>query len=783
VALIADWFSRREYVTATIVFAIILGGWFSPVFAGRELGQDHILFDLVPWKSEKPADLTVARRGSEGDAATAFRPSLEVARAAVRAGHLPFWNPYVSAGNELLGNMQAALLFPLTWIAFVLPLGTAWGLIAILKLLIAGLGTYAFARQVQVGRAGALVAGVIYMLCVPNLVWLQWPHATVFALFPWLMFVTDRLFRARTISTVLSVGAVVAASVFAGHPESAFLGSLCAGFYLLGLLLFSRNGMRLRDRAETAGWWLVGHVVGLLAASAALLPFLEAYGHSTSRAAHEFQAGQSLPLHRVLFFVMPTVYGNGQPYVFGQGFAGFTEVAGYFGLVALLLAGAAAWSNRYRAEVRAVALMALLVFLILFGVPPMNLAAEHLWPLDAVVITRMYVYLAFAGAVGAGAAVSVLGRRRLPVRAIAVWAGVLLVAVGVVYAIEVASDTLTAPHNVREDAVLRFAKLFALGVICLGALGRVPKWAAATLIVLVCLLDVSFVRGYNVWLPSEQATPPTPRSVSFLQGQDRPFRLSSVGTRLGQDVLPPNTPSDYRLESVEGRAFPQSQRWAVFAASVLREQGLTPERYYTNPVPSGASLKALEMLGTRYYMTAPGAPPPHPTLQSVYAGDDASIYADPAALPRAYVVPATRRVDDARAVTLMARGGVDFRRVALVPPDGPAITATDSEFRPARVEQVTDDHLRVTVPAGPPGWLVVGNAYAPQWRASVDGRDVTVRPTNSVVLGVPISGQGEHVVDLRVSHRSFWVGAALSLITLATMAAVTLGRSRLPGRP
>ena len=192
----------------------------------------------------------------------------------------------------------------------------------------------------------------------------------------------------------------------------------------------------------------------------------------------------------------------------GKDLRGLPKSRAIFGLVALLLAGAAAWSNRYRAEVRAVALMALLVFLILFGVPPMDLAAKHLWPLDAVVITRMYVYLAFAGAVGAGAAVSVLGRRRLPVRAIAIWAGVLVAAVGVVYAIEVASETLTARHTVREDAVLRFAKLFALGVICLGALGRLPTWAAATLIGLVCVLDVSFVRGYNVWLPSEQATPP-----------------------------------------------------------------------------------------------------------------------------------------------------------------------------------------------------------------------------------------------------------------------------------
>jgi hypothetical protein len=771
----AAWFSRHEYLAAVIVLGAVLCLWFAPAFTGKHLGQDHILFDLVPWSSEKPAALTVERRSSEGDAATAFRPSLEVARDAVRAGRLPYWNPNVSGGNELLGNMQAGLLFPLTWIAFVTPLGAAWGVIAILKLLIAGLGTYTFARQVRVGRGGALVAGVVYMLCVPNLVWLQWPHVTVFALFPWLMVVTDRLFRTPNVANGIWVGVVVAASVLAGHPESAILGSLCAGVYLVGLLLFDGGAARVSERLKTAGWWLVGHAVGMLAAAVALLPFLEAYRHSTSRAAHAFQTGQALPLHRVLFFVMPTVYGDGQPQVFGEGFAGFTEVAGYFGLVALLLAGAAAWRKRSRRDVRAFALMTVVVGMILFGIPPMDLAAQHLWPLEGVVIGRMYVYLAFAGAIGAGAAVSVLSGRKLPLAGVALWATALLAVVAAIYAIEVASDTLTAPVDVREAAVLRFAKVLTLGVLCLVALGRIRAWAVVPLVVVVCVLDLSFMRGYNVWLPPDQATPPTPRAVNFLQQQDKPFRISSVGTDLGQDVLPPNTPSDYALESVEGRAFPQSLRWTNFATIVLGQQGLTPERFHTNPVPGGASLKALQMLNVRYYMTAPRAPSPHPTLQLVYEGPDANVYADSAALPRAYVVPTTRPVDDAN--ELMADGDVDLRRVALVPSNGPAIAGGSSEFRPARVTQITDDRLRVTVPPGPPGLLVVANAYAPQWRASVDGREVSITPTNSVALGVPISSREAHSVELHVSHRSFWLGAAISLVALTGMVAV-LVRSR-----
>jgi hypothetical protein len=112
-ALALDGWSRRhEYLAATLVLLLVLAVWFWPALAGRHLGQSHILFDMVPWQSQKPADLEVQRRSSEGDAAFQFYPLLQIAREQLHAGHLPLWNPYSYAGTVLLGDMQTALLFP-----------------------------------------------------------------------------------------------------------------------------------------------------------------------------------------------------------------------------------------------------------------------------------------------------------------------------------------------------------------------------------------------------------------------------------------------------------------------------------------------------------------------------------------------------------------------------------------------------------------------------------------------------------------------------------------------
>jgi hypothetical protein len=767
---LSGWTGRHEHVAAAVVLVGVLCVWCWPVLLGRELGQNYLLFDFVPWQSAKPADLHATPHSGEGDVAYIFQPLLHVARDQLHAGHLPIWNPYSYAGNVLLGDMQTALLSPLTWIALILPVGAAWGLIAILKLLIAGVGTCAFSRQVGVGRTGALLAAVVFMFCAPVTVWLQHPMGTVFALFGWLMLVTDRLYRRPDATGAALVAAVVALVVFCGHPESAFLGSLCAGVYLIGLAVFS-SARRTGSAVRALAWWLAGHAVGVLVAAVVVLPFLEAYRDSASRTSHALQAGHALPLHSILVYVMPTVYGTGQPRAYGWGaFTSYNAMAAYFGLVCLMLAAGAAWVAYRRAEVRALALVALVVVGIAYHAPPLGWAAQHIWPLDSVITARLYVYVAFVGAVGAGAAVSLLSRRRLRPRVIVACGAGLLVAVLALYVAEVSAGTLSAPADVRSEAVLRFLVFLAIGTACLAALGRVRDRIVVPVVIAACVLDLLFLQGYNVWLPRRQADPGTPPVAVFLQHRPRPFRVSTL-EQPPTDVYPPNTSARDRLESVEGYDFPQSQRWAIFSASVLGQSGPTLERLVGTPVPHGKSLTGLRMVNVRYYVTPPAAPAPNPAFRAVYRGPDARVYEDPGALPRAYVVSRAVPVEDSRALELMSAGRWDPRRIALVPPGTAPITSVPQSPRAARVRELAADHLRVDVPAGPAGWLVLANSYSPQWRATVDGRDVRPRPTNYAALGVPVPA-GRHVVEFRVSHRSFWLGAAISLLTSGAVIAV-----------
>ena len=72
-----------------------------------------------------------------------------------------------------------------------------------------------------------------------------------------------------------------------------------------------------------------------------------------------------------------------------------------------------------------------------------------------------------------------------------------------------------------------------------------------------------------------------------------------------------------------------------------------------------------------------------------------------------------------------------------------------------------------------PGWVVVSQTAWNGWRASTDGRDLPLRYANCAFLAFHLPA-GHHVVDLEYLPRSFEIGRALSLVTLASLIVVGL---------
>src|SRR4051794_34469483 len=156
------------------------------------MGHGYLLFDYDPWHAQRTAEVDVGGGSPNLDLAVQNYPLTELARHQLDDGSLPLWNPSSYAGTPLFADMQSALLYPLTWLALLVPFPVALGWICALKLFMAAFGTYLLARELRIRPGPALVSALIYAFSAPVIAWVEAPLGSVVTLMPWLLLATER---------------------------------------------------------------------------------------------------------------------------------------------------------------------------------------------------------------------------------------------------------------------------------------------------------------------------------------------------------------------------------------------------------------------------------------------------------------------------------------------------------------------------------------------------------------------------------------------------------------
>ena len=93
--------------------------------------------------------------------------------------------------------------------------------------------------------------------------------------------------------------------------------------------------------------------------------------------------------------------------------------------------------------------------------------------------------------------------------------------------------------------------------------------------------------------------------------------------------------------------------------------------------------------------------------------------------------------------------------------------------------------VSLRVEAACPGLLVLPDTYFPGWKATVNGRDRTIYPTDGAFRGVSVP-EGTSRVEFRYEPRAFCTGLVLAVAGIAGFVLIVLvsaWRSRGIGRP
>jgi hypothetical protein len=771
----------------------------------------------------------------QGDLVVYYLPAYTYATRALRAGVLPLWAPEMEGGQPFHAQWEPTLLYPVDAL-FRMLLAPWWALNGSLlfHLALAAVGMLAYARRLSLSRPAALVSATVYAVNGFMMAHLEHPNLIVGAAWlPWLLLAVEAAWDGRRIRGVAGMALVLGMMLLGGHPDIFLMGALLAG---LLLLLHPTHGVlrkrSLREALPALGTLLAGYGLGIALAAAQLLPTLELarlswQRHSVSTA---YQDIWSLRPGQFLVQLLPDLFGrNGQDTYWGM--AHYWEECSYVGALALALGLVGLFSRHQLARFYA-GLAAVSVWLAM-GTNSVGFSLLHLIPAFGTMrLPCRYMFLfdlSVAILAGCGAHwLSQLWRPAERVRArklclgvgvsfvlAALWLssgwldkGQLLVGV---------AQRLRAMHleHTREvgpllaryrtqlglDAGLLLGGLaVALLLLLVAANGhRWRRFVSPLAFAGIALTLLVFDHDYHSVIPARWIASRPFTVAAMRTGSDpRPFRILQWDSlKLHSKVARhrgwwPTDESGYRqyIASLPGN---YNLVWAL--SGVRQEEWSALPLRYTRQLTSNVlangerNFRSLEPY-LRWWNTAyviSEQPLIDPALRLV-AADRIHLYRTRDPGRRAWIVhEAMVEPDEKRVLQRLLAHSAGLTESVLLSEPGLVGPGWGPGFNPgvnpgshpgdgASVVAHSPTRVTLVASAARDGYLVLGETWAPGWRAWVDGRPVAVLRANLIHRAVALAA-GTHRVEFRYVPASFRLGLYGSAGALALLLALAVARA------
>jgi len=263
----------------------------------------------------------------------------------IAAGEIPLWNPHQFSGIPFLAAGQQSTLYPFSILYYLLPLPTAYGWFTVVQLWLAGAFMYLFVRGLNVGRFGALLAGITYQLSAFFVISAVFPMIIAGAAWlPLILLATEFIIQQRPFlknrpATVpwAVVGAIaLGCNILTGHVEITYYTLLITAYYGAARLVWlwwkdhasvgTRYISSLQNIATRAAW-LIGMVaLGLGLGAIQFIPLFEYAGFNFRDGTASLQQvlDWAHPKRDIIQFVLPNFYGNPSHHSYFDVFTGQT---------------------------------------------------------------------------------------------------------------------------------------------------------------------------------------------------------------------------------------------------------------------------------------------------------------------------------------------------------------------------------------------------------------------------------------------------------------------------
>lgn len=803
--------SARRAAVAVVLVVLVLTTLSSSLIGGKIFASDDVIFLFPPFSAERPPGWVRPSNPLMSDAPFAYHPLLLQTRTDLSEGTLPLWNPYEGAGVPLLAWPQGAPLFPLTWLAFLLPFWSSLAWVAAAKLLLTSTGVYLFCRELRLRRGPSLLGAIAFAFGLYYVVWLEHIDVTnVWAMLPWMFLATRWLCARGSLGAAALLGGLGGLCWLGGHPESQALVLGATAIYgALELVTEAARGKSHVSPSEPrrtptwattihgrAGLLIVALALGVGVSAVVTVPFLE-FLHQSPKTQ---KGGPAVPIRAVWSFFFPELWGSPNKAYSGVGPLNYNERTAYIGALPLLLGVGALGRHRSREQWFFVGL-AVVCLATIYNTPIWASAVRSLPDGRVVQLSRLLIVVSFSGAVLAAHGLdrwligSARDRRQM------LWIMAIVAAIPVLAWIPRHTDLLSrlpsalgqvpAVHSAETSAaVVALGSVWRWFLVCgVGIAGlvlarrvRSPAFAVVLVIVITSADLVTLDRSYHGSIPLAEANPPVPTAIRYLQAHQGDARMTASGGVFWQKLSARYGLRDPRVGDQALRPSRYQRLWLSLGGTTLGDF-----TFFSAEAPRAQLLASL--FAVRYVLLSPGEPAPA-WVKPVLRTPGGTVALNPTALPRAWVAYNWRGAYAEPNDFALTLGSTTSQLLnqpviekAVTRPSGPTLPAD-----PARVIATGPQSVTVEARAQRPGYLIIDDSVYPGWHALLDGRSVRWTPANEAFRAVRIPA-GRHVIRFTYRPASVLVGAVISLLCIVALLAlggfgiVWLRRSRDPNAP
>ena len=678
----------------------------------------------------------------------------------LRKGTFPLWDPFVFSGTSLIGDIQSALFYPFNIILFLFVKGEVLSFYVlelqnILHVLLTGIFTYMYAREIKLSKNASMISAVTFMFSgflITRMIHLTFVNVIIWL--PLILLFLHKALNEKSYFYSVLAGLFMGLSMLAGSPQFSLHVFYFLVFYTLFFVVIKRKNSSLIRSFSFLGIILI---ISLGIAAIQYLPSFE-YTEYTVRESISFEDSSvfSISPGHLLTLLIPKLFidvsGKAQTYAvssleIGEAYGSFWERAIYLGVFPLILLFFS-FKEKKNKLIWFFAAMAVFFLVAALGkYTPLYRFIYYCLPgFNKFRIPGRFAGLfSFSVAMLAGFGANVFfDKKRIKFPRVLFWLiGLVLIFWILIYTgafknMNEFTSKIYIYNNMKKQYSIFVLFLFlSLVVVFLRTKKVLSINSLAFFSVMLVFVDLfNFGHNFNQSKVSpRQFYPLHTTAVRYLRKESKKetFRTSAIAGN--QLILRRNSGNIYWFGLIEGYTPLKIKRYS----EILQ-------------IPDD---RKLDLLNVKYKF-------------NLTEGGGAQLVSNGGYMPRVFMVyKYTLAQEEDSILGMLSEEKFDYLNEVILEED-PGLANAEKEKHPVyKVEnQIFGvNSISLKVQTSDPGFLVLSEIYNPGWQAYIDGKAVKIYRADYTLRAIPIE-KGAHRVEMFYNPRSFRIGRIITGCTL-----------------